>query len=329
MKLSVVTSMYKSEIFVKDFHAAISQVAASITDDLEIIFVDDGSPDRSAQAVQEIIAADPRVRLIKLSRNFGQSVAMLAGLTKARGDLIYTSDIDLEDPPELLARFHELMNADRSVQSVYGYMAQRKGALLERVLGKIFYAVLAFLAQEKIPHQVWSRLMTRRFVDSVLCFSEEYHLFWSGLFHIVGFKQLAVPVQRRKTGKTSYSYAKKIDLAFSAVTSFSMAPLEIIFLSGLLVSFASFLCGMYLIWRHFQGGLVPGWASIVLSVLFTGGITNLSIGLIGLYVGRIFIQSKRRPQFFIEEELGGSSASAAPVDSRAGKVLTIRRQGEP
>jgi hypothetical protein len=145
----------------------------------------------------------------------------------------------------------------------------------------------------------------------------------------VGFKQLPVPVQRRKTGKTSYSYAKKIDLAFSAVTSFSIAPLKIIFLSGLFVSLASFLCGMYLVWRHFQGGLVPGWASIVLSVLFTGGITNLSIGLIGLYVGRIFIQSKQRPQFFIEEELGGSSASAAPVDSRAGKVLTIRRQGEP
>jgi putative glycosyltransferase len=337
MKLSVVTSMYRSEGFVKDFYAAISRVASEITDQLEIIFVDDGSPDHSAHLVREIIATDSRVRLIRLSRNFGQSVAMLAGLRKARGDLIYTSDIDLEDPPELLAQFHQLIEADGALQSVYGYMAERQGTILERTLGRIFYAALAFAAREKIPHQVWSRLMTRKFLDSILAFSEEYHLFWSGLFHIVGFKQLAVPVERRKTGQTSYNYAKKIDLAFSALTSFSIAPLQFIFLTGLLVSSLSLVGGIYLISRHLQGGLVPGWASIVLSVLFTGGITNLSIGLVGLYVGRIFIQSKRRPQFFIEEESGGSTLvlhspplrPAEAEQTKPIKLLTIRRQSEP
>jgi putative glycosyltransferase len=302
MKLSIVTSMYRSEGYVKPFHSAVSAVARGITEDFEIVFVDDGSPDGSARAVEELRRSDPRVRLVKLSRNYGQSIAMLAGLRKARGELVYTSDIDLEDPPELLGTFHARMREDADLQSVYGYMPRRKGTLLERLLGGIFWRFIGFLSRERIPPQIWSRLMTRKFVDSLLAFSE-YHIFWSGLFQTVGFKQVGLPVERRKTGRTSYNYAKKIDLALSAVTSFSTGPLHLIFLSGLFVSLASALAALALLARYLQGGLVPGWASIVLSILFMGGVTNLSIGLIGYYVGRIFIQSKNRPHFIVEKEL--------------------------
>jgi len=302
MKLSIVTAMYRSERFVANFHSELSKVASLVTNDYEIIFVDDGSPDASASTVASIIAVDPKVRLIKLSRNFGQSAAMLAGLRKARGELIYTSDIDLEDPPELLGSFAEMMREDPELNSVYGYMDRRRGTFLERWLGAAFYWLLVVLSRERIPQQVWSRLMTRKYVDAVLTFSE-YHLFWSGIFQKVGFKQAAVPVTRRKTGHTSYSYAKKIDLALSAVTSFSTGPLQVIFFSGLLVSLLSFAGAVVLVCDYLRGGLVPGWASIVLSILFMGGVTNLSIGLIGVYIGRIFIQSKNRPHFLIEKEL--------------------------
>ncbi|HSO32067.1 MAG TPA: glycosyltransferase, partial [Labilithrix sp.] len=126
MKLSVVTAMYKSERFVGPFHTALTEKAKELTEDYEIIFVDDGSPDGSARAVEELTRSDPRVRLVKLSRNFGQSVAMLAGMRKAKGEHVYTSDIDLEDPPELLTRFDAMMKDDPDLQSIYGFMATRK-----------------------------------------------------------------------------------------------------------------------------------------------------------------------------------------------------------
>lgn len=302
MKLTIVTAMYKSQDFVRRFYEEVSKVASTITDDFEIIFVDDRSPDDSAKIVEEIIAKDKRVRLIQLSRNFGQSAAMLAGMRKARGDYVYTSDVDLEDPPELMAQFYEKMRTDDRLESVYGFMAERKGTFLERWLGRIFYVFLDFFSRERIPHQVWARLMTRKFLDALLMFSE-YHLFWSGLFHTVGFKQLGVPVDRKKTGKTSYNYRKKIELALTAVTSFSSGPLHFIFLLGLFVSGLSFLGALIVLFLYLRGDLVPGWVSIVLSILFTGGVTNLSIGLIGVYVGRIFVQSKQRPHFFIDREL--------------------------
>jgi putative glycosyltransferase len=302
MKLSIVTSMYKSEEYVREFYSAICDVVRTITDDFEIIYVDDGSPDKSSAIVAELHASDPRVRLIKLSRNCGQSIAMLAGMRKALGDCVYTSDIDLEDPPTLLAEFDAMIAADPELQSVYGYMNQRQGRFLERWFGRAFYMCLGFLSRERIPAQVWARLMTRKFLDALLSYTE-YHLFWSGLFYSVGFKQIGVPVVRRKSRRTSYSYAKKIDLALSAVTSFSVGPLHLIFMSGLLVSMLSLVGAVLLLWRYLGGEVVPGWTSIVISVLFTGGVTNLSIGLIGIYIGRIFIQSKNRPQFFIEKEL--------------------------
>ena len=302
MKLSVVTAMYRSERFVAPFHAALTERAQELTDDYEIIFVDDGSPDGSAKAVEALTKTDPRVRLVKLSKNFGQSVAMLAGMRKAKGERVYTSDIDLEDPPELLTRFDAMMKDDPKIESVYGFMATRKGTALERWLGGIFYFLLDFLTRDRIPSQVWSRLMTRKYLDAVLSYSE-YHLFWSGIFHAVGFKQVAVPVDRKKTGQTSYNYRKKIQLALSAVTSFSTGPLYLIFLIGLFVSLSSVVAAVALLVIYLRGQLVPGWASIVLSILFTGGLTNLSIGLIGIYVGRIFMQSKNRPHFFVEKEL--------------------------
>lgn len=294
--------MYKSEAYVRPFHAALTEICAKLSDDYEIIFVDDRSPDGSAAVVEEIIAKDEHVRLIQLSRNFGQSAAMLAGLRKSRGDYTYTSDIDLEDPPELLPQFYEMMKEDPRTESVFGYMAERKGTFLERTLGRIFYGVLSTLSSEKIPSQVWSRLMTRKYLDALLELSE-YHLFWSGLLHTVGFKQQSVPVDRKKTGKTSYNYAKKFTLALNAITSFSDGPLRFIFVAGFTVSMLAFLGALILFVQYLRGGLVPGWASIVMSVLFMGGMTNLSIGLVGIYVGRVFVQTKRRPHYFIDREL--------------------------
>lgn len=301
-KLSIVTAMYKSSSFVRRFHAEVSAVASTVTDDFEMIFVDDGSPDHSAAIVEALISEDRRVRLIKLSRNNGQATAMLAGMQAARGQLIYTSDIDLEDPPELLGQFRQMMVEEPELQSVYGFMAVRKGTFLERWLGHAFYRLLNFLTRESIPAQVWSRLMTRQYLDAVLSYSES-HLFWSGIFHTVGFRQRAVPVERQKTGRTSYSYFKKLELALSAITSFSSGPLFLVFFLGLAVSGVSLIGAILLILQHAVGALVPGWASIVVAILFIGGVTNVSLGVIGLYVGRIFVQTKNRPRFFIEKEL--------------------------
>lgn len=303
MMLSVVTAMYKSAGFVRPFYEAVSDVAKKLAgDDWEIVFVDDRSPDDSASIVEALIADDRHVRLVQLSRNFGQSAAMLAGLRKAKGDYVYTSDIDLEDPIELLPKFYEMMQTEPRTESVYGFMAKRKGTFGERVLGTMFYRVLSALSRERIPDQVWARLMTRKFVDAVLAFSE-YHLFWSGILHTVGFKQERVPVDRKKTGKTSYNFTRRLQLALTAITSFSSGPLYFVFLMGFAVSVLSVLGMLALLIQHLSGGVVPGWASIVCSVLFMGGVTNLSIGLIGVYVGRIFVQTKRRPHFLVDREL--------------------------
>lgn len=310
MKLSVVTAMYKSAAFVRPFYEAVSDVAKKLVGpdgDWEIVFVDDRSPDDSAEIVEKLIgerggSTSGHVRLIQLSRNFGQSAAMLAGLRRATGDYVYTSDIDLEDPIDLLPKFYEMMKADPRTESVYGFMSKRKGTLGERVLGAIFYKILSSLSREKIPDQVWARLMTRKFVDALLSFSE-YHLFWSGLLHTVGFKQQRVPVDRKKTGKTSYNLTRRMQLALTAITSFSSGPLYFVFLMGFAVSVLSVLGMLALLVQHLRGGIVPGWGSIVCAVLFMGGVTNLSIGLIGIYVGRIFVQTKGRPHFVIDREL--------------------------
>jgi putative glycosyltransferase len=301
MRLSIVTSMYRSERYVEAFYEAYSRCAGRITDEFELIFVDDGSPDDSAARVEDIARKDARVRLVRLSRNFGQSAAMCAGLTKARGELVFTADVDLEDSPELLPRFCDLMARNPGLQSVYAFMPKRQGGLGERLAGALFYSLLNAISRDRIQPQLWSRLMTRKFVDALLEYPE-YHLFWSGLFQAVGFQQLAVPAERSKTGRTSYTFLRRFELAVDALTSFTDRPLQLIFLAGLAISLLSAGCGVWLVIRRLTGDLVSGWASIMISIWFFGGAITALIGLVGLYVGKTFVQAKHRPRFIIDRE---------------------------
>ncbi|MEM9281865.1 MAG: glycosyltransferase family 2 protein [Verrucomicrobiota bacterium] len=301
LKLSIVTTLYCSEEFVEEFYARIVAEAERITQDFEIIFVDDGSPDHSAEVVLKLLASDKRIRLIELSRNFGHHKAIFCGLSQARGELVFLIDVDLEEKPELLSKFYEKLQEDYDhIDVVYGYMNQRKGGLFERVFGSLFYFVLNSLTNLKIPKSpIMGRIMKADYVKALLQ-HQEYQVFIGGLMLIAGFHQVPIEVEKTSKGSTTYGFTRKILQALDAILSFSTKPLVCVCVFGILVAVISFVLLIWLVINRILYPEIPvGYSSLMLSIWFLGGITISSIGLVGLYVGKTFLQSKARPNYIV------------------------------
>lgn len=302
MKLSVVTTLYRSANFIADFYERVSRAASTITDDYELIFVNDGSPDDSLQRAIALYEQDCRVRIVDLSRNFGHHKAMMTGLARVRGDLVFLIDVDLEEQPEWLLEFRKVMD-QTGADVVYGVQQRRKGKLVERWSGAIFYRSFNALLQHPVPaNVVTARLMTRRYVNSLVQHRER-EMTMAPLWVITGYDQVPMKVDKASRGGTSYNVPRRIAAFVDMVTSFSNRPLVYIFYLGSVIMAVSATYAVVLIWKATHGEVgVPGWPTLIVSIWFLGGITIFCLGIIGVYLSKVFIESKDRPYTIVRHE---------------------------
>lgn len=300
MQLSIVSTLYRSSKYIDEFYMRISDEAKKITDDYEIILVDDGSPDDSLEKVINIFQKDSKLNIIELSRNFGHHKAIMTGLAHAEGEYIFLIDCDLEEEPELLGRFWVELQSNNDLDVVYGVQETRKGGWFERWSGSLFWKILNYLSEIKIPSNILtSRLMTKKYLKAL----NEYHeseLFLGGLFYHNGFKQKEIIIMKHSNNESSYTLKKKLSLLVNSITSFSNKPLVYIFKFGSLITLiSSFYIIKILIDKFFYKIPISGWASLIVSIWFFGGLIILFLGIIGIYLSKIFIETKRRPYSII------------------------------
>jgi putative glycosyltransferase len=304
MRISAVATMYNSSAYIPDFCARIAAELRKLTDDYEIVLVDDGSPDDSLRTAVAQMASDPAIKVVELSRNFGHHKAMMTGIEHASGELVFLIDIDLEEPPELLGGFHKVLTSE-DLDVVYGYQKARKGGFIERFGGWVVWWLLNLLLPIKIPHNHSTvRLMRRDYVEA-LAKHKERKTAIGGLWVLTGFRQKGVEFDKGFRKKTSYSMGKRLVVLLDSITSFSELPLFMVFYIGCAVLLISAVIGAYLIYRKFSGQILSGWASTMFSIWFLGGLAIFSIGVVGLYVSRIFIETKQRPYTLIRKVHGG------------------------
>jgi len=304
MRLSIVTTLYHSAPYIREFYERAVAAAAKVMADFEIIFVNDGSPDSSLDIAVELHNNDSRVVVIDLSRNFGHHKAMMTGLSHAHGEMVFLLDSDLEEEPEWLENFASLMN-QKGCDVVYGVQEQRKGGWFERCSGLFFYKLFRLFTGLNLPaNLVTARLMTRRYVEALLRF-EEREMFLAGLWHITGFDQQPRIVTKHATSKTTYDFRRKFSVLVNSITSFSNAPLIGIFYFGVAISLLAFVFNGWLVvkWFFFATPL-SGWTSVMGSIWLLGGIVISFIGVIGIYLSKIFSETKRRPYTIIRQIYG-------------------------
>lgn len=302
MDLSIVTTMYYSSPYIQEFYDRICAVAKKITEDYEIILVNDGSPDDSLDIAVSLYEKDPKVRVIDLSRNFGHHKAMMTGLMHSKGELVFLIDCDLEEEPELLERFYAEHKKNDDVDVVYGVQKARKGGFFEKISGNIFYWLFNLFSSYPVPSNlVTTRLMSKRYIDSLVKHKDR-EVFMAGLWAITGFKQVPLMVTKHDKGKSSYNLRRKISILVNSITSFSNKPLLLIFYLGSIIFFISSLAALYLVIRRvFFGVLLAGWSSLMVTIWLLGGLTIFCVGVIGIYLSRVFMETKERPYTIIRQ----------------------------
>lgn len=306
MKLSIVSTLYFSAPSLVDFYNRIKTEATKVApDSYEIILVNDGSPDESLTTAIDLAETDPNLIVINLSRNFGHWKAMMTGLKYATGEKIFIIDSDLEEEPEYLSLFDAELKY-RQCDVVYGVQTERKGKLFEKLSGLIFWKIFNFFSNVKVPsNQTTARLMTSEYVSALLL-HQEREIFISGLWQLTGFDQQALSVSKLSISESSYTLRKKLSLFVNGITSFSNSPLIAIFYFGLFISLASFVYIINLVinWTFF---LSPpdGWTSVMASIWLLGGIIISFIGIIGIYLSKIFIETKQRPYTIVKKIYNG------------------------
>ena len=273
----------------------------------EILFVDDGSDDTTLEVIRTTHASDPRIRAISLSRNFGKEAALSAGLDAARGNAVVPLDVDLQDPPEALPKMIAQWRDGFDV--VYGVRDNREtDSLPKRLTADLYYRAHNWMSEDKIPEHAGDFRLLDRKVVNVIRLMPERNRFMKGLFAWAGFRQAAVGYHReeRTVGKTKYNYWKLWTLAIDGITSASTVPLRIWSYLGAFVALGALAYSVYIIIRTLTSGIdVPGYASLMVAVLFLGGLQLLSLGVLGEYVGRILTETKGRPLYIVRETIGG------------------------
>ncbi|NDV27167.1 glycosyltransferase family 2 protein [Desulfovibrio sp. JC010] len=305
MKLSIVATLYQSAPYIDEFCNRSGAIAQSLFGkDYEIILVNDGSPDESLEVALQISKNNSHITVVDLSRNFGHHKAMMTGLSHCSGELVYLIDSDLEEDPEWLTLFYnEMTTNDWDV--VYGVQNCRKGGIFERISGEIFHKSFKALTGLKMTENfVTARLMTKRYVESLVQHKER-ELMIGGLWEITGYSQCPIVVKKHCSSQTTYSLSKKIQLFVNSITAFSSFPLVAIFYFGFLISFLSFTYAGFLIlnWILFSTPLT-GWTSVITSIWLLGGLIILFIGVIGVYLAKVFSETKQRPYVIIRKIYG-------------------------
>jgi putative glycosyltransferase len=310
--LSIVTSLYGSSPYLDEFHRRMSAAAQKLGQRYEIILVNDGSPDDALEKAIALQREDPHVIVVDLSRNFGHHQALMTGLEQATGAFVFLIDGDLEEEPEWLLPFHEtLTHGDADV--VYGVQEKRKGGVFERFSGWVFYKLFNFLSSTPVaPNATTARLMTRRYVNTFLRYGER-EVFLPALWPHAGYRQLPQTVQKRSRSASTYTLFKKLSLMVNAITSFSNKPLIFIFYTGLTLVLAA---GAYILWllqlRFLRGIPLLGWSSLIVSIWFLGGLTIFFIGVLGIYLAKVFSEIKQRPRAIVRQIYPPSPEGARP-----------------
>ncbi len=302
MMLSIVATLYQSAAYIAEFHQRASAAAKQLVgEDYEIVLVNDGSPDNSLDLAVQLTESDSHVVVVDLSRNFGHHKAMMTGLAQAKGDRVFLIDSDLEEEPECLISFAKQMHSN-ACDVVYGVQEQRKGGWFERWSGEWFYRFFKLLTGLDLPENVvTARFMSRRYVDALLR-HEEREVFMAGLWHITGFDQFPQIVIKHRTSETTYTFRKKMSLLVNSVTSFSNAPLVGIFYIGVSISLVAVVYIGYLaIQWMFLAKPLSGWTSVMASIWLLGGMVISFIGVVGIYLSKIFSETKQRPYTIVRQ----------------------------
>jgi dolichol-phosphate mannosyltransferase len=317
IRYSIVIPIFNEEAVLPILLRRIDALMDSLDGPAETIFVDDGSSDTSSIVLRAKAKDDPRCRYIGLSRNFGHQTAITAGMDAASGDAVVVMDADLQDPPEVVLGLIERWKEGFDI--VYARRVTREGESgFKRLSARLFYRLLGRLASVDIPADVGDfRLIDRRVLDAFKQMPEQDR-FVRGMFAWLGFRQTSVDFERppRAAGETKYPLWKMVRLALHGVVGFSDAPLRLAIWFGLAVSGFAVLYGLYAVARFFTGDVVAGWTSTVVIVAFLCGINMLMTGIMGLYVGRIHAEVKRRPLYVIAQRVGFDRAPAAAADAR-------------
>jgi glycosyltransferase involved in cell wall biosynthesis len=310
--VSIVVPAYNEVQVLPAFHARASQVIAGLPQyNWEILFVNDGSTDGTQAAIDTLQSCDSRVTSVDLSRNFGKEIAMTAGLEHARGDAVIVIDADLQDPPELIADFLRVWEEGFDV--VYARRIDRDGETwLKKATAAYFYRMMTRLSNVQIPADTGDfRLLSRRAVQALLQLREQ-HRFMKGLFAWVGFPSKGIDYRRdaRAAGTTKFNYWKLWNFALEGITSFSILPLKLASYLGMAISLSAFIAGSWifiktLVW----GDPVAGYPTLMVTILFLGGVQLLFVGIIGEYLGRIYNETKGRPLYFVQRYTPAPSVS--------------------
>ena len=313
---SVVVPAYNEEEVIGETYKRLTSVMKGMEEPYEIIFVNDGSRDRTAEIIAGFCEKDPSVRLINFTRNFGHMPAITAGMDNVRGDAVFIIDADLQDPPEL---FPEMAARWREGYHVaYGKRTKRKGeSWFKKITARFFYRFIRRLTTVDLPPDTGEfRLIDRKVCDAVSRLPER-HRYIRGLVSWVGFKQIAVEYVReeRFAGETKYPLRKMISFALDAITAFSYKPLKLATSLGFFLSLASFIYLIVVLYqRFFTQSAISGWASTIGAVLFSQGIVLMILGLMGEYIGRIYEEIKGRPSYIILEIVGQNEESTKISD---------------
>jgi dolichol-phosphate mannosyltransferase len=307
--ISIVVPFYFEEYLINEFYNRMKKVLDSISDKYfyEIVCVDDGSQDNTYNLLLDIQKQDKNVKILKFSRNFGHQLAITAGMDYASGDLAIIIDSDLQDPPEVILEM--LKKWEEGYKVVYGVRKKRKGeSIFKLITAKIFYRLIEKMSTVKIPTDVGDfRLIDRCILDQLKIIKEE-NRYIRGLVSWVGFKQTGVFYERdeRYAGETKYTLSKMIKFALDGIVSFSDKPLHLVSVLGFIITLIAILFGLIVLVSKIINpvAIVSGWSSLIIIILFLGGVQVFSIGIVGLYLGRVYTESKKRPLYVIEEKKG-------------------------
>ncbi|NOX76321.1 MAG: glycosyltransferase family 2 protein [Gammaproteobacteria bacterium] len=306
-RLSVVVPAFNEQDVLPEFHrrlsAVLDEVCAQGHVSAEIVYVNDGSVDESANVLTDLRDADARVAIIDLSRNFGKEIAMTAGLDHAHGDAVVVIDADLQDPPELIPEM--ILHWQTGYDVVYAQRTSRAGeSAFKKATAHLFYRLMQRLSRVHIPPDTGDyRLLSRRAVTALAGLREQ-HRFMKGLFAWIGYPQKAIPYARdaRYGGETKWGYIGLWNFAIDGITSFSTFPLKVATYLGLVAALGAFIFGLFIFLQTLLfGNPVPGYPSLLVVVLFLGGIQLMALGIIGEYLGRMFDETKGRPLYLVKE----------------------------
>ncbi len=301
--LSIVSPMHNEEHGILEFISEIKRIVSPLGHDFEIVLVDDGSKDKTYEVAKSAAKDDKRIKLLKLSRNFGKEAALLAGLTYSQGDLIVMLDSDLQHPPELIpsmvAKFQEGIEVVKTIRTY-----TEKQSLQSTLASKMFYYIFNKLSYVPIHSGATDYLLISKRVKEVFCSMGEYDRFNRGLFSWIGFESFTFEyvAKERFAGETSFNLRLLIRLALSSITSFSGKPLRISFYVGLCTLGVLFLYLLYVVYDFFHHGTIRGWSSLFFSITMLGSVQLISIGVLGEYIYRIYNEVKRRPHYIVDEK---------------------------